>query len=358
MVLRTTKIQGQKHMRRVRKCVGFYIVFTFLAFGIIFSAQADEDTKDTRPIKLGMAVEFNDHAAAAYVAREHGWFQQAGVDLSTYESYVTGMALAAALARQDIDVAYMCLVPAISVYANAGVPIKILAGTHHHGYGLVVNGDTIKTHGDLEKPGVRIGCVREGGTVDVVLQKTMEKHDLDKDMVIPNIRRMNPPKQVLAIKAGKLDAAFLPEHWATVAEDLGFTMLLKSQDIWPAMQGSVLVVRDDLVRDHPEAARQLVEVTQKATEWINHYPGETAEILARCLSVAGRKNLVGKETESLARLGLTDQTFSRSIKRLVYRTDLNLETLQETIDYLAKLGYIKKAFDAREFVDPRWANHE
>jgi len=42
------------------------------------------------------------------------------------------------------------------------------------------------------------------------------------------------------------------------------------------MQGSVLVVRDDFVKDHPEAARQLVKVTQKATDWINQNPGETA----------------------------------------------------------------------------------
>jgi NitT/TauT family transport system substrate-binding protein len=345
-------------MRRARKYSGFFILLAFFAFGIAFSAQTGEDNKDTPPIKLGMAVEFNDHAAAAYVAREQGWFEQTGFDLSTYESYVTGMALASALARRDIDVAYMCLVPAISVYANAGVPIKILAGTHQHGYGVVVNGDKIKAARDLEKPDVRIGCVREGGTVDVLLHKTMETHDLNRDMVIRNIRRMNPPRQILAIKAGKLDAAFLPEHWATVAEELGFNMLLTSQDVWPGMQGSVLVVRDDFVKDHPEAARQLVEITQKATDWINRHPGEAAGILARCLSVAGGKNLAGKEAESLARLGLTDQTLSRSMKRLVYRTDLNVEVIQNTIDYLAKLGYIKEAFDAHEFVDPRWVNHE
>ena len=345
-------------MKGVKKYPGFFILLAFFTFGITFYVQTGEDAKDPRPIKLGMAVEFNDHAAAAYVARQQGWFQQSGFDLSTYESYVTGMALASALARQDIDVAYMCLVPAISVYANAGVPIKILAGTHLHGYGVVVNGDKIKAVDDLAKPDVRIGCVRDGGTMDVLLHKIMETYHLNRDMVIRNVRRMNPPRQVLAIKAGKLDAAFLPEHWATVAEELGFNMLLTSQDVWPGMQGSVLVVRDDFVKDHPEAARQLVKVTQKATDWINQNPGETAGILARCLSVTGEKTLVGKEAQSLAGLGLTDQTLSRSMSRLVYRTHLNGEVIQDTIDYLAKLGYIKEAFDAHDFLDPRWVNRE
>jgi hypothetical protein len=46
-----------------------------------------------------MAVEFNDHAAAAYIARDKEWFEKEGVRLSTCESYVTGMALSAGLAR-------------------------------------------------------------------------------------------------------------------------------------------------------------------------------------------------------------------------------------------------------------------
>ncbi|MDY6830890.1 MAG: ABC transporter substrate-binding protein, partial [Thermodesulfobacteriota bacterium] len=61
-----------------------------------------------------MAVEFMDHAAAAFVAREKGWFAEAGLDVTAYESYATGMALAAALARGDIDAAFICLVPAVN----------------------------------------------------------------------------------------------------------------------------------------------------------------------------------------------------------------------------------------------------
>lgn len=53
------------------------------------------------------------------------WLCREGLELSSYESYVTGMALASALARGDIQVAYIRLVPAINAYANARVPIKV-----------------------------------------------------------------------------------------------------------------------------------------------------------------------------------------------------------------------------------------
>jgi len=165
---------------------------------------------------IGMAVEFMDHAACAYISQDKGWFEEEGLNLTSYESYVSGMALASALVRGDIQVAYMCLIPAINVYANAKVPIKIVAGTHKYGYGLVVNLDKIKSIKDLEKSDIRLGCVREGGAVDVLLHRTIEKYNFDEEKILSRIQRMNPPKQVMAIKTGQLDAAFLPEQWTTI----------------------------------------------------------------------------------------------------------------------------------------------
>jgi NitT/TauT family transport system substrate-binding protein len=308
--------------------------------------------KEEAPI--GMAVEFNDHAASAYIAKDKGWFEEEGLKLTAYENYVTGMALAAALARGDIQVAYICLVPAINAYANAGVPIKVVAGTHKYGYGLVVNPEKIKTVKDLEKPDIRIGCVQVGGAVDVVLHKTINEYGLDEDKVLNHVQRMNPPKQVLAIETGQLDAAFLPEHWATMAEESGFKMLLTSQDVWPEMQGSVLVVKDDLISSHPEVVRKLVEVSRRATEWSNQHPQEAAEVMARQLQAAGGEVLPAEVAEVAAKLEITPEVLLRSMGRLEYTTDIDPEVVQETIDYLVELGYIKKSFSAEDMLDLRY----
>lgn len=97
---------------------------------------------------------------------------------------------------------------------------------------------------------------------------------------------MNPPKQLLAIRAKKLDAAFLPEQWATMAEEYGFQMELTTKDVWPGMEGSVMAVKEDLIRNHPDLVRNLVNVTQKATRWINEHPREASAVVARQLSFA------------------------------------------------------------------------
>ena len=305
--------------------------------------------KESAPI--GMAVEFMDHAAAAYVAQDKGWFEEEVLDLSTYESYITGMALASALARGDIEVAYVCLVPAINAYANAGVPIKIVAGTHRAGYGLVVNPDKIGTVEDLEQPDVRIGCVREGGAVDILLQKTIDRYGLDRDEVLSRVQRMNPPKQMLAIQTGQIDAAFLPEQWATMAEDFGFRMLLTSQDVWPEMQGSVLVVREELLEEHPEVLSKLVGTSQRATDWINQHPDEAAVIVARQLSVTGQTVLPAQAAEVAAKFEMTPEVLLRSMGRLEYTTAVDPSMVQEVIDYMAELGYIKSSFEAKDILD-------
>ena len=304
---------------------------------------------------MGMAVEFMDHAAGAYISQDKGWYEEEGLNLTAYESYVTGMALVSALARDEIGVAYICLVPAVNVYANGGVPIKIVAGTHKYGYGLVVDPDKIQAVNDLQNPGIRLGCVREGSAVDVLMHQTIDKYGLDEASILNNTQRMNPSKLVLAIKTGQLDAAFLPEQWATMAEELGFTMLLTSEDVWPDMQGSVLVVKQSLIDNHPEVVRKLVNVSQRATDWINEHPAEAAEIVARQMQAAGADTDAATAASSLK---ITPEVMLRSMERLEYTTEINPRIVQDTIDYIAGLGYIKNSFNAADILDLRFIEGE
>ena len=75
--------------------------------------------------ELGLAVEFNTHAAPAYIALESNWYFDEEIKLNSFNSYVTGVSLASALSRGDVQVAYICVGPAI-IAKTRGVPIKIV----------------------------------------------------------------------------------------------------------------------------------------------------------------------------------------------------------------------------------------
>lgn len=322
----------------------------------VFAPTLNADGKEEKPI--GVAVEFVDHAACAHIAKNKGWFKDEGLNITAFDNYITGMALAAALVRGDIDAAYICLIPAISAYANGKVPLKVVAGTHKYGYGLLVDPKKIKTINDLQKPDIRIGCPREGSPPDALLHKMIDKYHLDKSRMLKKIRRMPPPKVLLALKMGQLDAGFCCEQFPTMGEELGFRMLLAAQDLWPDMQGSVLIVKEDLIRDHPEIVKKLVKVTERGIQYIHEHPEDAATIAAEALTVAGKKVLPLKIGKIASGLEITPQVILRSLTtRMACTTNINPEQVQKTIDYMAKLGYIKH-FKSEKILDLRWLHDE
>ncbi|MGV8075598.1 MAG: ABC transporter substrate-binding protein [Syntrophobacteraceae bacterium] len=318
------------------------LVLTAVCLGSL-TAQA----KEVFPINL--AVEFTDHAASAYIAQEKGWFEEEGIKPAIF-SYVTGMNLASALGRGDIQAAYICLLPAINSYANAGVAIKIVAGTHKHGYSLVVNPEKVKTVKDLEKPEIRIGSNQVGGPADAIIHRTIEKYGLDRDTILRKVRRMNPASGIMAVRMGKLDALFNCEHWPAMAEDAGFKILLTSRDLWPGMQGSVLIVKEELIKDHPDIVRKLVKITGKSINWIKQNPEDAASVMARQLQIVGDKNSPSDAPAGTEKLEITPEAIARSMGRIEHSTDIDPKQIQETIDFAVRQGYIRSSFKAEDIL--------
>jgi len=333
------------------KCLRLICLGIMVAFLFCYTADAREDF----PLKI--AVEFTDHAASAYIAQHKGWFEEEGIK-PTFFSYVTGMSLASALGRGDIQAAYICLLPVINAIANAKVPARIVAGTHKHGYGLAVNGYKIKTIKDLERPDVRIGAVQVGGPVDATLLKTIEKYGLDRNKIIGKVQRMSPPLQIIAFKAGKLDASFVPLHWPAMAEDAGFKILLCSQDVWPSMQGSVLIVKETLIQNNPEIVRKLVRITEKATAWIRQHRDEAASVMAAQLRVTGDKIFPIEAAQAAAKLDITPAMVRRSMDRLEYTTAIDPKTVQDAIDFAVRQGYVRTPLSAGDILELRCLNEK
>lgn len=334
----------------------FVAKMTFaLAFCMLFLSCSYVYGQDKFPIKI--AVEFTNHAASAYICLDKGWMQAESLDPTIYR-YVTGMSLAAALGRGDIQAAYLCLLPAINAYANAKVPLKIVAGTHRYGYGLVVNPQIVKKVSDLEKPGVRIGCVRAGGPADAMLMKAIDKYGLASNTILNKVQRMNPARQMMSIKMGHLEASFSPEHWPAMAEQFGFKMLLTSQEVWPGMQGSVLVVKQELIENHPEIVRKLVRVTCKATQWIQENPSDASRAMLRQLQINAGELLPSEIVEDALKVDITPERMLKSMGRMEYSVAIDPHIVQEMIDYAEKQGNIRHGFDARDILDLRFLHEE
>ncbi|NBK99886.1 MAG: ABC transporter substrate-binding protein [Erysipelotrichia bacterium] len=299
---------------------------------------------------LNFAVEYTSHATSYYYAEAKGLFKKNSIDVNDVKVYVSGAAVATAFVKEHFDVAYMCLVPAIITYANGGVPIKIIAGTHKDGYGVVVNSAKIKTLQDLGKEGIKIGVGPKGTVTSFIQEVLIEKANLDAQKVRKNFLTMNSSKQIMALKSGLVDAVILPEHFATLASHMeGMSMLVSSQDLWKDLQGSVIVVSDKMLKEYPKTVTKLKQINQEAIDAINKDNDEASIIVAKNLNVY--QDRIKNETKTPEiDLSVTPQIAKGSIQNLGLTSKISEKDVQEVIDKMVEYGFIKKSFDAKEIL--------
>ncbi len=274
-------------------------------------------------IVVRFAVELNDHSSAFWVALDKGWFEEEGVHLD-YKVFSTGLELAVALTKGDVDVALACVGPLL-LAKNRGVPLKLVAMMHNHGYAIVVNPDKVRDVSDLN--GKSVSASGPGSPTWVLLMLVKDKYNLTM-----NIHRMPPFMATTALLTGKIDAASIPEHYATLAESMGAKVLLRSQDIWPTMPGSGVATTEDFLRNHRDLVVKIVKVLARAIDYIKEHPDEAAKIVAKHLA-----SDVG--------------VLKKSMSNLEYTIKINVDEIQRYINYLVEYNILEKNMSALDFVD-------
>ena len=301
-----------------------HVLLMLIALTVVLIPSIFTITHSSEEDNLRMAVEFNDHSAAAWVAIDKGIFEELGLNVTYLETFRTGLELSAAMMRGDVDVAWACLGPVIMAYSN-GLPIKVVAGTHLQGYAIVARSE-------FEEPsqldGGVLACPGKGSPCYLLLKLFVERHGLNYTLMY-----LRPDLAVNALITGQIDAAALPEHYVTLAVRRGeCRVLAQSQDLWPNMPGSVLVVREDLIEEKPELVSKLVQATIKATCLIEDDFEGSASVVA-------------------SRLGLTLDEALESMSHLEYDVKVDLAEYQRYIDLMAQYGCIPQSFNASNLVD-------
>lgn len=274
-------------------------------------------------IKLG--VELNAHSTPIWIAIYEDLPAKYGLNISRLFKFRSGVELASAIARGEVDAGYSCLGPILNLI-DIGVDVKIVLKTHNYGYAIVVKPDRIKSVDQLN--GSVVYSI--GGVVAPTTLLLLKLQDL-RGLVF-DIRPIGDPQVALSMLiAGQINAVSLPEHYASLAESLGMKILLRAQDIWPNMPGSYLVVRGDALRERREAVRMLVEITR------------TALRLA-----SANKSLAAMS--SSRELEIDTDTALRSVEAIEWTSDIHINEIQEYIDFMFRHRILEKRLDANEIV--------
>ncbi|MVQ43895.1 aliphatic sulfonate ABC transporter substrate-binding protein [Microbacterium sp. MAH-37] len=309
------------------------------------SASADQGTAkkdDLDELRLGYFA--NVTHAPALVGVSEGLFQGAlgDVKLKT-EVFNAGPAAIEALSAGAIDATYIGPNPAINTFIQSGgESANIIAGATSGGAALVVN-DEISDVADLK--GKTLATPQLGNTQDVALRSWLADEGFTTSTSgggDVNITPTENAQTLTLFQDGEVDGAWLPEPWVSrLVVDAGAKVLVDEKDLWKdgAFPTTVLLVRKDFAREHPDAVDELLEGHLASVAWLDDHAGEAPEVINGALEDATGK-------------GLSDEVLARALQNVTFTVDPHAETFEKLVSNglaagTQKKGSIDGLFDLR-----------
>lgn len=239
-----------------------------------------------------------------------------------------------ALKARKLEATFL-LAPLAMKLREQGVPIKVVYLGHRDGSTVMVaKASTATSLRDLK--GKVFARPSRYSNQYLVITKLME----DQGMAPGDIEfvDMPPPDMPAALAAGAIDAYFVGEPHAAKAELAGTgRVLYHAKDIWPRFVSCVLVVREELITEHPEVVRDLVRGIAESGEWAEQHRKDAAKVAAPYF----------RQDQKLLEYVLTQPPDRVSYRHLTPTDD----DLQQIMTYAIKAGVLDGPIDLTKLVD-------
>jgi NitT/TauT family transport system substrate-binding protein len=321
------------------KIIAFGVAVAAIAIAIVVSSLNTQSAHQEQENTVRVAFFPNIGHSIAIVGMEKGTFSEKLGNQTMIKTrlFDSGPQVIEAMFANEIDIAYVGPGPAINGFLKSdGKSLKILAGAASSGVSLIVHPSSgIKSPADFF--GKRIAAPQIGNTQDVSLRSFLYQNNLkpaEKGGTVYVINVVNPDIFTLFSK-GELDAAWVPEPWATrLVQQLGGIRLFQEKELWSDQKFSsvVLIVRSEFLEKHHDIVQKWVEAHVQTSDWINDHPDETEIIFNDFLKKNTGKTLQPKLLhEAFSNLQITYDPIESSIYTFAERAN--------SLGYLGREGY-------------------
>lgn len=244
-----------------------------------------------------------------------------------------------------VDAAFILAPTAMDLY-KAGLKGKLVMFSHRSGSVLIKNKKAnIQTIEDFKGKVVIIPY--QLSVHNMLLHKLCSEAGIEpgagKDVLL---EVMAPSQMVEALQyddEGEIAGFIVAEPFASVAVSKGYGEEFSlSKDIWPEHPCCVLVVRDEMIEEHPDAVHELTNSLVKSGKFIDTSTTTAARIGA---------DFLGQPTDVIKRV-LTEPKDRITTANLFPV----LDDLAQIQDYMHdKMGIMQDKIDLEAFVDTRFA---
>jgi NitT/TauT family transport system substrate-binding protein len=249
-----------------------------------------------------------------------------------------------ALISNKVQAAFIVAPLAIALKSQ-GVPIKVVYLGHRYGSAVVVRKDgPIKTFADMR--GRVIAIPSRFSDERLILFRAMKAFDIKPNEI--KMVEMAPPDVAGALAAKAIDAFSMGEPFPSQAEMAGFgRVLFNARQYWPDYMSCVLVVRQDMIDQRPDAVQVLVDGIARSGLWLEKgkpYRENAADFVGR---------FYYNQNPALLRWALTNPLDRVTYSPLAPRkADFDLVR-----DLMIETGVLKKRIEFAEYVDLQFADH-
>ena len=276
-------------------------------------------------------------AAPMYIAIENGYFAEENLDIE--QVTVDAAHVSEAIGADQVDVG-MGLIGKLLQPIENGLPIKFTTGLHTGCTKLLVPGDSdIKSIADLK--GKKIGVPGLADAATVVSKRSLSAAGIgvtEQNMEVEfSVYSRNDLPQ--ALENGAVDAIALGDPTASIAEEqYGLTALIDTatDPEYKDEYCCAAFVTSKLAEENPKAAAAFTRAVQKASQWVQENPDETAKIIVD-------KQYVSGDVDFCAQI-LKTYNYKPSVQGGYDALKLNAEEL-------SKIGVLKEGTDAQKFAD-------
>ena len=240
-----------------------------------------EEAGDGKLKKITFVLDWtpNTNHTGIYVAKEKGYFKEAGLDVEIVQPPEDGAEVLVGSGKAQFGISFQdTMMPA--VVGDDALPIKAVAAVLQHNTSGIVSrkGDGIKRPKGLEG--------KKYATWNQDIEKAILKQVVEKDK--GNFSKVNMipstvTDEVSALKSKKVDAIWIYYGWAGIATEVAGldTDYFAFKDIDPVFDyyTPVIIGNSEWMKKNPETAKAFLSAAKKGYEYAIEHPKDAGDIL-------------------------------------------------------------------------------
>ena len=239
-------------------------------------------------LKIGYGIQAGLCSAPFFIADEKGFFREEGLNFEAVKIDTTQ--IPQLLTTGQIDVTNNLLASMIQPIAN-GLNVKVTLAMHTGCIKVLVDPkSSIQRPEDLK--GKKIGVPGMGAQPTLITQRYLARRGIG---VVPPKLEVEwivypMPELGLALERGQVDAVALSDPTAQILQNSGKGRAIINTTTDTEMKDEfccVVVASASAARNHPEELAKLTRAIQKASQFVQENPEETARLIAEKKYVPG-----------------------------------------------------------------------